>query len=152
MRAIATIETRLHPAPLGEMPPSLDPHGGGASCTFTGITRPEAHPEHGPLLALEYESAGPLAEAILRRLAEEIAEEHQLRSLRIVHALGRVPIGAPSVRIEAIADHRGHAFAGCRGAIDRLKAEVPVWKRECWTRDRTWSSDATALSPGCPTP
>jgi molybdopterin synthase catalytic subunit len=48
----------------------------------------------------------------------------------IVHRLGRVPVGEASVAIAASAPHRGAAFDACRLAIDLLKQDVPIWKRE----------------------
>ena len=39
-------------------------------------------------------------------------------------------LGEPSVIVAVSAGHRGEAFAGAREAIDRIKAEAPIWKRE----------------------
>jgi molybdopterin synthase catalytic subunit len=127
-----------------------DDSGGGGVCCFQGLTRPETHPTLGPLTDLEYEAARPLADRLLRSLAASIARRHALRSLSIRHAVGRVPVGRPSVSIVAIADHRDAAFAACREAIDRTKSEVPIWKRERWRDGSTWSSRATSLSPRSP--
>ena len=41
-----------------------------------------------------------------------------------------MPLGEPSVVVAVSAAHRGEAFAGAREAIDRIKAEAPIWKRE----------------------
>ena len=41
-----------------------------------------------------------------------------------------VPLGEPSVVVAVSAAHREEAFAGAREAIDRIKAEAPIWKRE----------------------
>jgi molybdopterin synthase catalytic subunit len=41
-----------------------------------------------------------------------------------------VALGEPSVIVAVSAPHRGEAFAGAREAIDRIKAEAPIWKRE----------------------
>lgn len=46
------------------------------------------------------------------------------------HRVGPVPLGGPSVIVAASAAHREEAFAGAREAIDRIKAEAPIWKRE----------------------
>lgn len=145
------IEATIEPAPLPERPLAPTP-GGGATCTFAGTTRAETHPEFGPLVALEYESAGPLAETVLRDLARSIAERHDLLLLRIRHAIGRVPVGEASVRIEAVAAHRDAAFVACREAIDRLKRDVPIWKRERWRDGATWSNAATPLATDSGTP
>ena len=46
------------------------------------------------------------------------------------HRVGTVPLGEPSVVVAVSAAHRGEAFAGAREAIDRIKAEAPIWKKE----------------------
>lgn len=145
MSATPHIETEITEGPVPE--PTLGAGDGGGICGFVGVTRPEAHPTHGPLLALDYEAARPLADHLLRTIADEIARRHGLRRLTIRHAIGRVPVGDAAVAIVAVADHRDAAFAGCREAIDRTKSEVPIWKRERWRDGDSWSSRATAIEP-----
>ncbi len=140
------IDASIAGHPLDDWPAGPAPEGGGATCTFAGTTRPQTHPDFGELEALEYESAGPLADSMLHRLATDVATRHGLLGLRVAHAIGPVPVGEPSVRIEAFAAHRGPAFEGCREMIDRLKREVPIWKREKWRNGSTWSPNAAVLS------
>ncbi|HMN95527.1 MAG TPA: molybdenum cofactor biosynthesis protein MoaE [Phycisphaerales bacterium] len=111
----------------------------GAECIFLGRSRGDCHREHGELLRLEYEAYEPMALRLMSDLAEQVAERHDLGLVRVHHALGAVPIGAASVLIQVAAGHRDAAFAACRTLIDRLKLEVPIWKREVWTRSSTWS-------------
>ncbi len=138
------IETEIASVPL-EVTAVGETQGGGAVCSFLGRTRPEVHDEHGPLVVLDYDAARPLADRLLESLAKDIAERHGLRHLVIRHAVGAVPVGAISVEIVAVADHRHAAFAACREAIDRTKAEIPIWKRECWRDATSWSAAATPL-------
>ena len=49
---------------------------------------------------------------------------------RVVHRLGDVPVGEASVIVVVSSAHRGPAFEACRYLMDRLKSEVPIWKRE----------------------
>lgn len=130
------IRIELREAPI-ELPVRDTDGDDGAACTFRGTTRAETHPEHGALLALEYEAHEAMAISQLRTLAEEVLEEFGLGSLLIIHATGRVPVGQPSVLIEATSGHRDEAFLGCRAAIDRLKQRVPIFKIECWAEGRT---------------
>ena len=141
------IETTIEPWPPSGTDRGSTPEGAGigASCRFVGTTRPERHDRFGELEALEYESAGPLAESLMRALAVEVATRHDLLALRVVHAIGRVPVGEASVWIEASAAHRASAFDGCREMIDRLKREIPIWKRERWREGTTWSPDAAII-------
>lgn len=125
--------------------PLVDGVGMGGICVFIGTTRPEAHPDLGSLRHLSYEVVEPLTTSRLNALAASVADRHDLEALHIRHATGDVPIGSDSVRIEAASRHRNDAFVACREAIDRLKTEIPIWKREHWTGGATWSSASNPL-------
>ena len=89
--------------------------------TFQGITR--------EVERLDYEAYAEMAE---RRIVEILTELHE-RSAR--GDRGRapdrpVPLGEPSVIVAASSAHRPEAFTAAREAIDRIKAEAPIWKRE----------------------
>lgn len=130
------IRIELRPAPISPPPGAVDPSC-GAVCTFRGVTRAETHPEFGVLEALEYEVHEAMARSQLERLAEAILEEFAIEALVVVHAVGRVPVGEPSVHVEVTAGHRDAAFGACRAMIDRLKERVPIFKVECWAGGRT---------------
>lgn len=132
----AHVMTDLAAAPL-RLPARPAGAEQGAECLFRGTTRGEDHPEHGPLIALEYEVHEAMARTLLEELAREIGEEFDVVSVRILHAVGRVEVGEDSVLVEARAAHRDDAFRACRAAIDRLKERLPVFKIECWRNGRT---------------
>ena len=134
------IETQILSGPLQPAPPLI----GGGVAQFVGRTRQETHPEHGPLLHLDYAMNGPLATAELRRLGEEAARKWSLLAVRIRHASGPVAPGQASVDIETAADHRDAAFAACRWIIDTLKQRVPIWKHEVWKSGTTWACGTPA--------
>lgn len=150
------IEARLLPRPVSTADLVVPPAGCGGDCSFLGRTRAEQHPEHGALLALDYDAHRPLALAELERLAARVAAEHDCRLARILHATGRVGIGEASVLVQAASPHRAEAFAACRAMIDALKQIAPIWKRECWADGTSWSpgtvvTDA-AVDAGARTP
>jgi molybdopterin synthase catalytic subunit len=101
-----------------------DPEHGGLAM-FVGLTRRESAAR--PVEALEYDAYQPLALAELERIAGEARDRYGAR-VAIVHRLGRVAVGEPSVVVVASAPHRAEAFAACRDGIDRLKEIVPIWK------------------------
>ncbi|MEE9405350.1 MAG: molybdenum cofactor biosynthesis protein MoaE, partial [Algisphaera sp.] len=111
----------------------------GAQTFFLGRTRAETHPDHGPLIRLDYEVYEPMAKQLLRTLAQTLAAEFQLAAVRLVHAVGPVPLGGASVAIEIAAPHRGAAFDACRAGIDRVKEQLPVWKNEVWKNGQTFA-------------
>ena len=82
---------------------------------------------------LEYEVYDALALKELQRICEDACERFQLNFARAVHRKGTLKIGEPAVIIQVLSKHRKEAFDGCRFIIDRLKSQVPVWKREYYS-------------------
>ena len=100
----------------------------GAVCVFVGVVRNES--EGRPSVAIEYEAYGPMAESEMARIARTLADDFPQARVRMRHRVGRLAVGEPSVAIVATAAHRDVAFAACRAAIERIKKEVPIWKKE----------------------
>jgi MoaE-MoaD fusion protein len=98
-----------------------DPAAGGI-VTFQGVTREVA--------SLDYEAYREMAEERIAAILDECVERHGLLAAAAEHRIGNVPLGEPGVVVAVSAGHREEAFAGAREAIDRIKAEAPIWKRE----------------------
>jgi molybdopterin synthase catalytic subunit len=119
-------------ARLTDKPIAVDPllelvrnPAAGAVVTFFGVTREVDH--------LEYEAYGEMAERTMAAIVTEAVARHGLCAAAVEHRTGTVPLSEPSVVVVASAPHRGEAFAGAREIIDRLKAQVPMWKKESGT-------------------
>jgi len=133
----SSIETGMQAGPVSVV--SLDwPTDCGGEAIFLGRTRRETHREFGDLLRLEYEAYGPMASKLLDTMAREAAARWGCRIVRIAHATGAVLPGQASVVIQVGTPHRSEAFAACRYLIDRIKHELPIWKREIWQRGETF--------------
>jgi MoaE-MoaD fusion protein len=96
--------------------------GAGAIVIFQGVTREVAR--------LDYEAYVEMAEEGIERIMRECIAAHGLRAAAVEHRIGSVALGEPSVIVAVSAAHRAEAFAGARAAIDRIKQEAPIWKRE----------------------
>lgn len=94
----------------------------GAIVSFQGVTREVSR--------LDYEAYREMAEERIATILRECVERHGLQATAAEHRIGAVALGEPSVIVAVSAAHRGEAFAGAREAIDRIKAEAPIWKRE----------------------
>jgi molybdopterin synthase catalytic subunit len=105
----------------------------GAVVTFTGLCRDEA----GRLAALELEHYAGMAEAELRRVAEEARARWSLQGLTIIHRFGMVAPGETIVLVATASVHRGAAFAAAEFLMDYLKTHAPFWKREHLADGRT---------------
>lgn len=125
---------QLHEEPI-DVGPVVDFVGAstaGGIDVFLGCTRAETNAEGRQLVALDYEAYGPMALKQMRQLATEARERWPVVRLAILHRVGRVELGKPSVIIAVATPHRADAFAACRWLIDALKERVPIWKREVW--------------------
>ena len=102
----------------------------GAVVTFQGTTR--------DVDRLEYESYVEMAERRIAAILRDCVDRHGLEAAAAEHRVGAVPLGEPSVIVAVSARHRAEAFAGAREAIDRIKAEAPIWKREVEGAQARW--------------
>jgi molybdopterin synthase catalytic subunit len=115
-----------------------DPAAGGIDI-FIGTTRNNSKGKQ--VLSLEYETYQPMALKLMYRIADEATTRWGLCKISIVHRIGRVNIGEASVVIAASSAHRKEAFEACRFAIDTLKKEVPIWKKEYFADSEIWVGD-----------
>ena len=108
----------------------------GAVATFLGTTR--VHSRGRTVLRLEYEAYEGMAEQVMEEIAAGLLARYDLCRVAMTHRVGRVGIGETSVAIAVSAPHRAHALAACTDAIDTLKAEVPLWKKEIYEGGEEW--------------
>ena len=109
----------------------------GAVTTFVGTTRIDEG-SGASVEYLEYEAYRPMADRKLEEIGTEIRERWGIGEVSIVHRIGRVYPGEPSVLILVAAPRRGPAFEASRYAIERIKETVPIWKREVWSDGYVW--------------
>jgi len=99
----------------------------GAVAEFTGLVRGE---EDGrPIAALEYEAYSPMAENVMQGIVEALNRGQPCLWVRVTHRVGVVPVGDAAIHIVAAARHRDAAFAMVAEFMNRLKQDVPIWKR-----------------------
>jgi len=101
--------------------------GMGAAVYFSGVVRGSEASQ--PISAIEYECFRPMAEHQFQQLFDELERRWPVESVRLVHRIGVVKVGEPSLWVEVVAPHRGEAFAACQWLIDELKRVVPIWKK-----------------------
>ncbi|BAS27004.1 molybdenum cofactor biosynthesis protein MoaE [Limnochorda pilosa] len=100
----------------------------GGSVCFVGWVREWTGARR--TLELEYEAYEPMALREMAALVELAQRRWSGVDLAMVHRLGVLKPGEAAVVVAAAAPHRNEAFEACRWAIERLKEQVPIWKRE----------------------
>ena len=87
---------------------------------------------------LDYECYEEMALKMMAQIGVEIAAQHAISRIAIVHRLGRMEIGETSVAVLAFAPHRRPSFEAALEGIDRLKKLVPIWKKEYFEDGEVW--------------
>jgi molybdopterin converting factor subunit 1 len=120
----ARVHVRVSEEPLSldALSRAVGDPGAGAIVIFQGVTR--------EVERLDYEAYVAMAQERIEAIVRDCVAAHDLRAVAVEHRVGSVPLGEPSVIVAVSSAHRAEAFAGAREAINRLKAEAPIWKRE----------------------
>ncbi len=100
----------------------------GAVVIFLGTVRD--HHAGRPVEKLTYSAYRAMALEGLRRIVTDLEAGPENLRAAVIHRLGEVPVGEPSVVIAIASPHRAAAYDASRTALERLKAEIPIWKRE----------------------
>jgi molybdopterin synthase catalytic subunit len=108
----------------------------GAVVVFEGVVRNNTKGR--ATTHLEYECYEAMAKDQMAKIGREIAGQFAIGRLGMVHRLGRLEIGEASVVVVATAPHRRPAFEAALEGINRLKREVPIWKKEFFADGAVW--------------
>ena len=118
--------------------------GMGAAVYFSGVVRGQEGAD--AIVALDYSCFVPMAEHQFQRLFDRLAQRGSVESVRLVHRIGRVPVGESSLWIEVVSAHRAEAFAACQWVIDEMKQVVPIWKKPVTAAEISQPSDPNPAS------
>ena len=123
-------------AVIRELESDVVSSGDGGVVTFQGVVRDNARGKR--IRYLEYDAYAEMAEQHMTAIAQEVARRWQTDHIAMVHRVGRLEIGECSVVVIVACPHRAEAFEACRYAIDTLKADVPIWKKEVAEDGEEW--------------
>lgn len=128
------------PLSLEEVYQLADDPANGAIVVMSGMVRNNT--EGRAVVALEYQAYEPMAIRIFQAIAAEIRQRWtDVTHVVIHHRTGKLAIGEISVLVAVGCPHRTEAFEACQYAIDTLKHNAPIWKKEHWQDGSTsWVS------------
>jgi len=124
------------PLSLDAMVAAIRQDACGAIASFLGIVRGVARGRK--VDHLEYDAYPEMAIAKMRQIGDEIRTRWPVDRIAIAHRVGRLGVGEASVAIAVASPHRHEALQACAYAIERLKAIVPIWKKEVWSDGAEW--------------
>jgi len=132
---LETLQTSPEWTTLGSLMTAVrsrpDIHNAGAILTFTGIVRGEA-------LALEFDIYERQAQRRISSIARDLATVEGIVDVKLYHKSGHIERGKDIVYIVVAAAHRQEGFKTLRDAIERIKNEVPIWKKELTEQGDKW--------------
>lgn len=127
---------------------SLGSDEDGAVLLFLGIVRD--HAEGRGVTGILYEAYQEMAEKELAAIAEEAAIRAGTPRVTVVHRLGELSVGEPSVAIGVASPHRAEAYDASRFVIEEIKKRLPVWKKERFVDGSTDWTEGTRPEAGVP--
>ncbi|MFB6104696.1 MAG: molybdopterin synthase [Halobacteriaceae archaeon] len=113
----------------------------GAIATFTGRVRARDSHEDDPTEYLEFEQYGDVAEERLATIREDLTDREGVQEVLLHHRTGVVAAGEDIVFVVVLAGHRSEAFRTVEDGINRLKDEVPIFKKEVTVEEEFWVHD-----------
>lgn len=123
---------------VSQVTTTADADRAGAIATFTGRVRRRDGPDDPPTEYLEFEKYEGIADDRLAELCSTLQDRSGVYNVCAHHRTGRIAAGEPIVYVVVLAGHRQEAFAAVEAGIDRLKEEVPIFKKEVTVEDEYW--------------
>lgn len=115
--------------------------GTGAIATFTGLVRDSG--DRKGVVGLFLEHYPGMTEQVINDLIAQASQRWDLRKARVIHRIGRLPLGSQIVFVGVCSAHRGDAFAACEFIMDALKTSAPLWKKELTDASEYWVEQKT---------
>jgi molybdopterin synthase catalytic subunit len=142
VEALETVEPyETLPSLVDRVKESPDSDRAGAIATFTGRVRVKDSPDDEPTEYLEFEKYEGVADERMATLREELEARDGIYEVRLHHRTGVVEGGVDIVFVVVLAGHRREAFRTVEDGIDRLKEEVPLFKKEVTVDDTFWAHE-----------
>lgn len=118
------------PLDIAAMLAAVAAPGCGAMAAFIGTVRDQN--EGRAVVAIDYTAYEAMAATTLEQIGTELAAAAPELRVLLHHRLGRIAVGEASIAIVAASPRRDAALAAVRTALERVKSEAPIWKREIY--------------------
>ena len=129
--SLKSFKISFAPLSVEDLYRSADCSANGAIVLMSGMVREQTQGR--PVIALEYQAYEPMALKIFEQISNHIRKTWpDITRVVIHHRIGRLSVGEISVLVAMGSPHRAEAFSACQYAIDTLKHEAPIWKKEHW--------------------
>jgi molybdopterin synthase catalytic subunit len=117
----------------------------GALATFVGMVREDpVEFSESKVQYLEYEAFEEIAIQKLQELRDDLVKREGIVDVSIHHVVDRVRVGQDSLIVAVLGTRRRFVFPVLEEAVERVKKDIPIWKKEFTSRDAYWVSGTGA--------
>ncbi|WP_216423404.1 molybdenum cofactor biosynthesis protein MoaE [Arcanobacterium phocae] len=128
------------PISMSELEEAVTTDAAGAITSFCGRVRNHDHKKG--VIRINY-SAHPSASDIVKSIAHKVATEHGLHKIAVIHRVGQLDVGDVALGVAVSSDHRRESFSAVEDLVERIKLDLPVWKKQEFTDGTSeWSGMA----------
>lgn len=119
-----------------------DYHEAGAVACFVGVVREDPVREsEAKVVRLEYEAYIEVALKRMQEIRDAIKRRPGVLEVSIHHIIDTLEVGEPSLFVAVLGKHRQDVFPALSETVERVKKEVPIWKKEFTTKESYWLSN-----------
>ncbi len=108
----------------------------GGIAVFVGAVRGTHGDEK--VLRLEYEAHETLAPEVIEKIIEDSKAKYGIVDAIVEHRVGTASVGEDVMYVLIASKHRKEAFHALEEMVDRIKNEVPIWKKEVTDKEAYW--------------
>jgi len=114
-------------------------HHAGAIACFLGVVREDPVREtNDKVTHLEYEAYAEVALKKMEEIRNDMCKRSGIIEVSIHHVIDRLMVGEPSLFVAVLGTHRQEVFPVLNETVERVKREVPIWKKEFTSKDSYW--------------
>jgi molybdopterin synthase catalytic subunit len=122
-------------------------HESGALACFVGVVREDpVRDSDSKVTRLEYEAYVEVALKRMQEIRADAKKHDGIVEVAIHHVIGSLLVGEPSLFVVVLGKHRQEVFPTLSETVERVKKEVPIWKKEFTTKESYWVSTETGES------
>jgi molybdopterin synthase catalytic subunit len=127
---------------MGDLSQLPDYHEAGAVACFVGVVREDPVGEsEAKVVRLEYEAYTDVALKRMQEIRDTIKRRPGVIEVSIHHIIDTLKVGEPSLFVAVLGKHRHDVFSALSETVERVKKEVPIWKKEFTTKGSYWVSN-----------
>ncbi|MGA8855758.1 MAG: molybdenum cofactor biosynthesis protein MoaE [Candidatus Bathyarchaeia archaeon] len=127
---------------MGDLSQLPNYHEAGAVGCFVGVVREDPVREsEAKVVRLEYEAYTDVALKRMQEIRDAIKRRPGVIEVSIHHVIDTLKVGEPSLFVAVLGKHRQDVFPALSETVERVKKEVPIWKKEFTTKESYWVSN-----------